>query len=225
MLPDDSDTMSPPPLAPLPETPPPRPSSARIGSLTLTPLHESPADFRTESVRKNFSPLEDEDAAAALDVLGQYEPDETIVVAKPKPKRSSPSKLKERTISIPRTQTLVSIEQVLDAPMDVDTSMPVDASMSMDVQMILDTPMVLGAPIEMEEALPLVESPPPNEPIETLSPKPHFKPLRLVCPTYSLLFRFSTLTRLRDVVRPVRPSESYYTFSYLLRWISILHAT
>ncbi|KAG8907701.1 hypothetical protein FRC00_011646, partial [Tulasnella sp. 408] len=45
----------------------------RLGSVTGTPVHDSPEDFRGFKDRKNFSPLEDDDAQAAMSVVGVYE--------------------------------------------------------------------------------------------------------------------------------------------------------
>ncbi|KAG8911700.1 hypothetical protein FRC00_005980, partial [Tulasnella sp. 408] len=45
----------------------------RLGSVTGTPVHDSPEDYRGFKERKNFSPLEDDDAQAAMSVVGGYE--------------------------------------------------------------------------------------------------------------------------------------------------------
>ncbi|KAG9000115.1 hypothetical protein FRB93_012879 [Tulasnella sp. JGI-2019a] len=51
----------------------PREEEARMGSLTLTPLTDSPIDFRRDNTRIGFSLMEDQDAEAALDVVGGYD--------------------------------------------------------------------------------------------------------------------------------------------------------
>ncbi|KAG8900852.1 hypothetical protein FRB99_005729, partial [Tulasnella sp. 403] len=71
--------VTPPPATPPPATPPPPstpPSHVRVGSLTRTPLTDSPGDFR-ELPRTSFSPLEDVDAEASSGALGSYTSDVT----------------------------------------------------------------------------------------------------------------------------------------------------
>ncbi|KAG8978218.1 hypothetical protein FRB90_008549, partial [Tulasnella sp. 427] len=53
---------------------------ARLGSLTGTPVHDSPEDFRGMKKRDYFTPLEDDDARAAMDVVGGYEEPPLVVV-------------------------------------------------------------------------------------------------------------------------------------------------
>ncbi|KAG8941256.1 hypothetical protein FRC04_004658 [Tulasnella sp. 424] len=46
---------------------------SRMGSVTGTPVHDSPEDFRGLKERQYFSPLEEDDAQAAMSVVGVYE--------------------------------------------------------------------------------------------------------------------------------------------------------
>ncbi|KAG8900451.1 hypothetical protein FRC01_010133, partial [Tulasnella sp. 417] len=63
---------------------------ARLGSVTGTPVHDSPEDFRGMKERKKFSPLEDDDAQAAMSVVGVYEGEAESVVVERERSRTAP---------------------------------------------------------------------------------------------------------------------------------------
>ncbi|KAG8893120.1 hypothetical protein FRC01_013768, partial [Tulasnella sp. 417] len=63
---------------------------ARLGSVTGTPVHDSPEDFRGMKERKKFSPLEDDDAQAAMSVVGVYEGEGESVVLERERSRTAP---------------------------------------------------------------------------------------------------------------------------------------
>ncbi|KAG8878597.1 hypothetical protein FRB97_002379 [Tulasnella sp. 331] len=66
-----------------------REEAERLGSLTLTPLTDSPIDFRQDGTRIGFSPMEAQDAEAAMDVLDHYDDDESAKEEKPLKRRDA----------------------------------------------------------------------------------------------------------------------------------------
>ena len=142
-----------------------------MGSMTLTPLVESPVDFRG-SLRVGFTPLEDDDANAEYGVLGEYVDRAPTEVSVP-----------------PVEWTKLDASVLEDIPAPVDALAPVDAPVQVDMSASVEAikPMktppkkfntLFDAGVDSEDgsqALPM------EDPLIILkSPEPTLKPLRLV---------------------------------------------